>query len=52
MKINELPDAFKQIDKLCPLNKWQKITNFFKYDIPLWFIINWYRFKDKIRKEK
>lgn len=52
MKIDKLPDAFEQIDKLCQLTKCQKIRNFFVYDISLWFIINWYRLKDKIRKEK
>jgi hypothetical protein len=53
MKIDELPDAFEQFDELMkkyPLTKWQKIRCFIVYDIPLWFIINWHRLKNKIRR--
>lgn len=50
MKIDELQDAFEVVDRLTKgLTKWQKIRNFIIYDIPYWFIINWYRLKDKIK---
>ena len=52
IKIDKLPDAWEQeqIDNLTKdLTIWQKIKCFIIYDIPYWFIINWYRLKDKVK---
>jgi hypothetical protein len=51
IKIDELQDGFEQFNKLMkerPLTIWQKIRCFIIYDIPYWFIINYYRLKDKM----
>jgi len=50
IKIDQLPCAFEMFERLTKdLTRWQKIRNFIIYDIPYWFIINWYKLKDKIK---